>query len=32
MRWPHQDGTADAVALNYRIAIPRLRRMTRAAA
>ncbi|MGW3590171.1 NAD(P)/FAD-dependent oxidoreductase [Streptomyces fungicidicus] len=32
MRWPHQDGTADTVALNYRIAIPRLRRMTRAAA
>ncbi|MFG3165484.1 hypothetical protein ACGFY8_37125 [Streptomyces sp. NPDC048232] len=32
MRWSHEDGTADAVALNYRIPIPRLRRMTRAAA
>ncbi|PWI10072.1 pyridine nucleotide-disulfide oxidoreductase [Streptomyces sp. NWU339] len=32
MRWPHEDGTGDVVALNYRIPIPRLRRMTRAAA
>ncbi|MET9368890.1 NAD(P)/FAD-dependent oxidoreductase [Streptomyces griseoflavus] len=32
MRWPHADGTADAVALDYRIPVPRLRRMTRAAA
>lgn len=32
MRWSHGDGTADAVALNYRIPVPRLRRMTRAAA
>lgn len=30
MRWAHADGTGAAVALNYRIAIPRLRRMTRA--
>ncbi|MEV0693696.1 FAD-dependent oxidoreductase [Streptomyces sp. NPDC050388] len=32
MRWPHEDGTGDVVALDYRIPIPRLRRMTRAAA
>ncbi|XKK62635.1 FAD-dependent oxidoreductase [Streptomyces sp. ARC32] len=32
MRWAHSDGTADVVALDYRIPIPRLRRMTRAAA
>ncbi|CAM5598804.1 NAD(P)/FAD-dependent oxidoreductase OS=Streptomyces rutgersensis OX=53451 GN=F0345_06235 PE=4 SV=1 [Streptomyces diastaticus subsp. diastaticus] len=32
MRWPHADGTADVVALDYRVPIPRLRRMTRAAA
>ncbi|MEU7384320.1 MULTISPECIES: FAD-dependent oxidoreductase [unclassified Streptomyces] len=31
MRWSHRDGTGDAVALDYRIPIPRLRRMTRAA-
>ncbi|MFJ2734478.1 NAD(P)/FAD-dependent oxidoreductase [Streptomyces sp. NPDC087317] len=31
MRWSHEDGTGDAVALNYRIPIPRLRRMTRTA-
>ncbi|MFF9125680.1 NAD(P)/FAD-dependent oxidoreductase [Streptomyces sp. NPDC014889] len=31
MRWSHEDGTGDAVALNYRIPIPRLRRMTGAA-
>ncbi|MFF7143176.1 NAD(P)/FAD-dependent oxidoreductase [Streptomyces nodosus] len=31
MRWAHEDGTGDAVALNYRIPIPRLRRTTRAA-
>ncbi|MEU9094140.1 FAD/NAD(P)-binding oxidoreductase [Streptomyces sp. NPDC048428] len=30
MRWSHTDGTGAAVALNYRIPIPRLRRMTRA--
>lgn len=32
MRWPHEDGTGDVVALDYRIPIPRLRRMTQAAA
>ncbi|GAA2535555.1 NAD(P)/FAD-dependent oxidoreductase [Streptomyces koyangensis] len=32
MRWPHSDGTADVVALDYRVPIPRLRRMTQAAA
>ncbi|MEU5095411.1 FAD-dependent oxidoreductase [Streptomyces sp. NPDC020996] len=32
MRWPHADGTGVAAALNYRIPIPRLRRMTRPAA
>ncbi|MFJ8270740.1 NAD(P)/FAD-dependent oxidoreductase [Streptomyces sp. NPDC094154] len=31
MRWSQEDGTGDAVALNYRIPIPRLRRMTRTA-
>ncbi|MEV5009277.1 MULTISPECIES: FAD-dependent oxidoreductase [unclassified Streptomyces] len=31
MRWSREDGTGDAVALNYRIPIPRLRRTTRAA-
>ncbi|WGD38872.1 NAD(P)/FAD-dependent oxidoreductase [Streptomyces cathayae] len=31
LRWPHEDGTGDVVALNYRIPIPRLRRMTQAA-
>ncbi|MEU1213403.1 FAD-dependent oxidoreductase [Streptomyces sp. NPDC005790] len=32
MRWSREDGTGDAVALNYRIPVPLLRRMTRAAA
>ncbi|MFD6280206.1 NAD(P)/FAD-dependent oxidoreductase [Streptomyces sp. NPDC060209] len=32
MRWSHPDGTAVAAALNYRVPIPRLRRMTQAAA
>ncbi|MER6627567.1 FAD-dependent oxidoreductase [Streptomyces sp. NPDC000987] len=32
MRWSHADGTGVAAALNYRIPIPRLRRMTRPAA
>ncbi|MFE9097015.1 NAD(P)/FAD-dependent oxidoreductase [Streptomyces sp. NPDC007264] len=32
LRWPLGDGTGVAAALNYRIPIPRLRRMTRAAA
>ncbi|MFF5343659.1 NAD(P)/FAD-dependent oxidoreductase [Streptomyces althioticus] len=32
MRWSRDDGTAAAVALDYRIPVPRLRRMTRAAA
>ncbi|MGW1709656.1 NAD(P)/FAD-dependent oxidoreductase [Streptomyces sp. NPDC002206] len=32
MRWSHDGGTGVAAALNYRIPIPRLRRMTRAAA
>ncbi|WP_406385626.1 NAD(P)/FAD-dependent oxidoreductase [Streptomyces sp. NBC_01618] len=31
MRWSHDDGTGVAAALNYRIPIPRLRRMTQAA-
>ncbi|MGW1400169.1 NAD(P)/FAD-dependent oxidoreductase [Streptomyces sp. NPDC002405] len=31
MRWSHADGTGVAAALDYRIPIPRLRRMTRAA-
>ena len=30
MRWAHGDGRGAAVALNYRIAIPRLRRMSEA--
>lgn len=29
LRWPQPDGTATAVAVNYRIPVPRLRRMTR---
>lgn len=32
MTWSQEDGTTTAVALDYRIPIPRLRRMTRAAA
>ncbi|GGJ41924.1 NAD(P)/FAD-dependent oxidoreductase [Streptomyces brasiliensis] len=32
MRWSHEDGSGVAAALNYRIAIPRLRRMSRTAA
>ena len=32
MRWSHDDGTAVAAALNYRIPIPRLRRVTQQAA
>ncbi|MER5481358.1 FAD-dependent oxidoreductase [Streptomyces sp. NPDC002734] len=32
MRWTHADGTGVAAALNHRTPIPRLRRMTRAAA
>ncbi|MEV4380775.1 FAD-dependent oxidoreductase [Streptosporangium sp. NPDC049644] len=32
MRWSHDDGTGVAAALNYRVPIPRLRRMSRAAA
>ncbi|MGX4687717.1 NAD(P)/FAD-dependent oxidoreductase [Streptomyces sp. JNUCC 63] len=32
MRWSRDDGTGAAAALNYRIPIPRLRRMTQAAA
>lgn len=32
MRWAHEDGTAAAAALNYRIPIPRLRRVTQQAA
>lgn len=32
MRWAHGDGTAVAAALNYRIPIPRLRRVTQQAA
>lgn len=31
MRWSHEDGTGVAAALNYRIPVPRLRRMTQAA-
>lgn len=31
MHWSQEDGTGVAAALNYRIAIPRLRRMTQAA-
>ncbi|XVQ90203.1 FAD-dependent oxidoreductase [Microbispora siamensis] len=30
MRWPHDDGSGAAVALNYRIPIPRLRRLSEA--
>ena len=29
LRWEHADATATAVALNYRIPVPRLRRLTR---
>ncbi|NEC51128.1 FAD-dependent oxidoreductase, partial [Actinospica acidiphila] len=32
MRWPGADGAAVAAALDYRIPVPRLRRMTKAAA
>lgn len=32
MRWSHDDGTGAAAALNHRVPIPRLRRMSRAAA
>ncbi len=32
MRWSHADGTGTAVALNRRVPIPRLRRVSRAAA
>ncbi|MTE17448.1 NAD(P)/FAD-dependent oxidoreductase [Nocardia aurantiaca] len=32
MRWSHEDGSGVAAALNYRIPIPRLRRLSRAAA
>ncbi|MEV1130728.1 NAD(P)/FAD-dependent oxidoreductase [Agromyces sp. NPDC049794] len=32
LRWRHDDGTATAVALNYRIPIPRLRRLCEASA
>ncbi|MBB6120858.1 NAD(P)/FAD-dependent oxidoreductase [Nocardiopsis algeriensis] len=31
MRWSHDDGSGSAVALNHRIPIPRLRRVSRAA-
>ena len=31
LRWSHADGTATAVALNYRIPVPRLRRLMRPA-
>lgn len=31
MRWSHDDGSGSAVALNYRIPIPRLRRVSHAA-
>lgn len=31
MRWAHEDGTGTAVALNHRIPIPRLRRLSSAA-
>jgi 3-phenylpropionate/trans-cinnamate dioxygenase ferredoxin reductase component len=30
MRWSHEDGTGTAVALNYRIPIPKLRRLSQA--
>lgn len=32
MRWSHGDGTGAAAALNFRIAVPRLRRMTQPSA
>ncbi len=32
MRWAHPDGSGTAVALNYRIPVPRLRRVSEAAA
>ncbi len=32
MRWSHDNGTGAAAALNYRVPIPRLRRMSQAAA
>lgn len=32
MRWPHADGTGTAVGLNYRIPIPKLRRLANAPA
>jgi 3-phenylpropionate/trans-cinnamate dioxygenase ferredoxin reductase component len=32
LRWPHADGTATAAAVDYRIPIPRLRRLTDVAA
>ncbi|GLB67961.1 NAD(P)/FAD-dependent oxidoreductase [Arthrobacter mangrovi] len=32
MRWPHADGTGTAVGLNYRIPIPKLRRLAHAPA
>lgn len=32
MRWSHADGTGAAVALDYRVPIPRLRRLTQVAA
>jgi hypothetical protein len=32
LRWRHDDGTATAVSVNYRIPIPRLRRLCDAAA
>ncbi|ROO88924.1 NADPH-dependent 2,4-dienoyl-CoA reductase/sulfur reductase-like enzyme [Actinocorallia herbida] len=32
LRWTHPDGTATAVALDHRIPVPRLRRLTRPAA
>ena len=31
MRWSHNDGSGTAVALNYRIPVPRLRRLSQAA-
>ncbi|MFD1212406.1 NAD(P)/FAD-dependent oxidoreductase [Arthrobacter sp. GCM10027362] len=30
MRWSHEDGTGTAVAINYRIPIPKLRRLSKA--
>ncbi|NYV77074.1 NAD(P)/FAD-dependent oxidoreductase, partial [Streptomyces sp. UH6] len=32
MRWTHTDGTGVAVALNHRVPVPRLRRLSRTAA